>query len=47
MQWLGNHHPWKGSKAVWMWHLGMWFRGEHGDAGLAVRLDGLRGLFEP
>jgi len=23
-QWW-SHHPWRGSKTVWMWHLGTWF----------------------
>lgn len=32
-----THHAWKLSKDTWMWPLGIWFSGEHGGAGLAVR----------
>lgn len=35
-----------GSKAVWMWHWGMWFTGEHGGDRLTVGLDYLGGLFK-
>lgn len=35
-------HPWKGSKAAGMWHLGTWVRGGLGSAGGTVGLDELR-----
>ena len=44
-QW-GSSHPWRGSKTVWMWHLGTWFS-RRGGVGLRVGLDDLRGLFQP
>jgi len=44
-QWW-SPHPWRGSKTVWMWHLGTWFS-RHGGVGLAVGLDDLRGVFQP
>lgn len=31
------------SKNMWMWHLGRWFSGERGSAGLTARLDDLGG----
>lgn len=37
-------HPWKGSKAVGMWHLGTWVRGGLGRAGGMVGLDDRRGF---
>lgn len=30
----GIHLLWKCSKCVWIWHLGIWFNGEHGSVGL-------------
>jgi len=44
-QWW-SPHPWRGSKTVWMWHLGTWFS-RHGGVGWMVGLDDLRGLFQP
>jgi len=44
-QW-GSPHPWRGSKNVWMWHLGTWFS-RHGGVGLTVGLGDLGGLFQP
>ena len=41
-----SHHPWRGSKTVWMWHFKTWFNRYGGD-GLTVGLDDLRGLFQP
>lgn len=35
-EWL-NHYPWKCPKDVWMWHLGIWFSGEHDGAGLTAQ----------
>jgi len=44
-QWW-SPHPWRGSKNVWMWHLGTWFS-RHGGVGLTFGPDDLRGLFQP
>ena len=44
-QW-GSLHPWRGSKTLWMWHLGTWFS-RHEGVGVMVGLDDLRGLFQP
>lgn len=30
---------------MWIWHLGIWFRGEHGDSGLTTGFHNLRGFF--
>lgn len=30
-----------------MWHLGTWFRGGFGNAGLTVGFDDIKGLFQP
>lgn len=35
-KWL-NHYPWKCPEDVWMWHLGIWFSGEHDGAGLTAQ----------
>lgn len=35
---LCEGEPWKSSKAVCMWHLGIWFSAEHGGVGLMARL---------
>lgn len=43
-QWW-SRHPWRCSKAVWMWHLGTWVGG-FGNAGLRVGLNDLKGLFQ-
>jgi len=42
----GSPHPWRGSNTVWMWPLGTWLS-RRGAVGLAVGLDGLRGLLQP
>lgn len=42
-----SHRPWRGLRAVSKWHLGPWVSEGLGSAGLAVGLDGLRGLFQP
>lgn len=34
------------SKNIWMWHLGMRFRGEHGSAGFTAGVNDLGGLFQ-
>lgn len=34
-------------KRLWMWHWGIWFRGDYDDAGLIVELDDLEGIFLP
>lgn len=34
-----RHHPWRYLKDTQMWHLGMWFNGGLGSAGLAAGLD--------
>jgi len=44
-QWW-SPHPWRCSKNVWMWHLGIWFS-RHGGVGVTVGCDDLRGLFLP
>ena len=44
-QW-GSPHPWRGSKTMWMWHLGTWLS-RHGGVGMMVGLDDVRGLFQP
>jgi len=41
-----EHHPWRCSKNMKMWHSGIWFS-RHGGVGLTARLDDLRGLFQP
>lgn len=32
---------------MWIWHLGMWFRGGPGSDGFMVGLHGLREIFQP
>ena len=44
-QW-GSPRPWRGSKTVWMWHLGTGFS-RRGGVGVTVGLDDLRGCFQP
>lgn len=41
-----SYHLWKCSSGVWIWHLGIWFKGAYGGAGFVV-LDDLEGFFQP
>ena len=43
----GSPHPWRYLKDVWSWCLGTWLSGGLGSARLTVRLDDLKGLFQP
>lgn len=38
-----SHHPWMCSRGVWVWHLGIKFRGGYSGAGVIVGLDDLEG----
>lgn len=40
-----SHPSWRDLKASWMWHLGTWFNGGLGTAGLMAGLDDLKALF--
>lgn len=40
-------HPWRDSKAMWMWHFGTWGRGGFGSAGEHLDLDHIKDLFQP
>lgn len=42
-----SHHPWRGSRGVWIWLWVMWFRGYSGIAGWTAGLDVLEGPFQP
>lgn len=33
-------------RSVWLWHLGLWFRGDYSGAGLMVRQEELEGIFQ-
>lgn len=40
-----DDHPWKCSKGMWVWHLGLWFFGEYDGASLIFGISDLGGLF--
>lgn len=44
---MGVQNPlWKCLRGVWIWHLGIWFKGDGGGAGLSVGLDDLEDLLQ-
>lgn len=40
-----RHHHWRHYKEGWMWHLGKFFSGGIGSAGLTIRPDDLKYFF--
>jgi len=42
-----SHHPWRSLEDVQTWHFRTWFSGWLGSVRFMVRLNDLRGLFQP